>query len=106
MKQLKRGLLIFLCVLSSFGVLAGCGRNEEDNGAVKEENTTDNTMNDATDGTKDDGAVQDMGEDIKDEAEDIGDDIRDGAEDMKDDVEQDAQDARDDLENSNNNTNR
>lgn len=83
MKQLKRGILIFLCVLSSFGTLAGCGRNEEDNGAVKEENSTDNTMNDATDGTKNDGAAENIGEDIKDEAQDIGEDVRDGAEDIK-----------------------
>lgn len=102
MKQLKRGLLIFLCVLSSLGMLAGCGRNEADNGAVKDENTSDSTMNDATDGTKDDGAAEDLGEDIKDEAEDIGDDIRDGAEDMKDDVEQDGEDVRDNAENRDN----
>ena len=106
MKQLKRGILIFLCVLSSFGTLAGCGRNEEDNGAVKEENSADNTMNDATDGTKNDGVADDIGEDLKDEAKDIGEDVRDGSEDIKDDVEQGAEDAREDIENSNNNTNR
>lgn len=105
MKQFKRGILIFLCVLSSFSVLTGCGSNEEDNGAVKED-MQDNTMNDATDGTGEDGAAQDIGEDIKDEAENIGEDMRDGADDMKDEVEQDAEDARDDMEDSNDNADR
>lgn len=71
MKQLKKGILLFLCMMS-FASLTACGSDSSDNGAVKQE---DDTMNDATDGTRDEGVL--------DEADDMADEVRDGMEDIK-----------------------
>ena len=79
MKQLKKGILLFLCMMS-FASLTACGRDSSDNGAVKQE---DDTMNDATDGTRDEGVLDEAGDEIRDEADDMADEVRDGMEDIK-----------------------
>ncbi|QDW73421.1 hypothetical protein FND36_04800 [Lachnospiraceae bacterium KGMB03038] len=102
MKQFKKLLAVFLCA----GVLmnlAACGSDgsAKDNGAVNTETTEDRDqnsadreeadMNGATDGTADDGVLDEIGNDVKDGAEDIGNDVKDNVEDM----EKDAKDAND-----------
>lgn len=85
MKQLKKGLLIFLCTLA-FTSLTACGSSNEDNGAVKQEDNTrdnNNNMNDATDGTRNEGALDEAGDDVRNAADNMADDVRDGMEDMK-----------------------
>ena len=79
MKQLKKGILLFLCMMS-FASLTACGSDSSDNGAVKQE---DDTMNDATDGTGDEGVLDEAGDEIRDEADDMADEVRDGMEDIK-----------------------
>ena len=79
MKQLKKGILLFLCMMS-FSSLTACGSDSSDNGAVKQE---DDTMNDATDGTRDEGVLDEAGDEIRDEADDMADEVRDGMEDIK-----------------------
>lgn len=79
MKQLKKGILLFLCMMS-FASLTACGSGSSDNGAVKQE---DDTMNDATDGTRDEGVLDEAGDEIRDEADDMADEVRDGMEDIK-----------------------
>ena len=68
--------------------LAACGSDgdAEDNGAVHTEDTDQKDMNGATDGTADDGVLDEIGEDVKDGAEDIGEDVKDGVEDMERDA--------------------
>ena len=79
MKQLKKGILLFLCMMS-FASLTACGSDSSDNGAVKQE---DDTMTDATDGTRDEGVLDEAGDEIRDEADDMADEVRDGMEDIK-----------------------
>ena len=82
MKQLKKMLLVLMCVCVMLGCVA-CGNKEAaDNGA----NQTENNMNDATDGT-DDGVVGEIGEDVVDGVDNVGEDVVDGVEDIGDDVE-------------------
>ena len=88
MKQLKKGLLILVCALS-FASLTACGNNNADNGAVKQEDETpnntaqDNTMNDATDGTRDEGVLDEAGDAVRDGADDMADEVKEGMEDIK-----------------------
>lgn len=88
MKQLKKGLLAFLCVMM-MGALTACGSGSEDNGAVQDDHTVkedivdDNTMNDATEGTREEGLADEIGDDVMDGAEDVKDDIQDGVQDME-----------------------
>ena len=79
MKQLKRGFLLFLCMMS-FAPLTACGSGSNDNGAVKQE---DENMNDATDGTREEGVLDEAGDEVRDEADDMADEVRDGMEDIK-----------------------
>ena len=88
MKQLKKGLLILVCALS-FASLTACGNNNADNGAVKQEDETpnnatqDNTMNDATDGTRDEGVLDEAGDAVRDGADGMADEVKEGMEDIK-----------------------
>lgn len=93
MKQLKKLLMMLMCVGVIMSV-AACGskNNADDNGAVNDGTTNDagtgtgngnnNTGNDngntngATDGTdnkKDEGLMDEIGDDIRDGADDVGD---------------------------------
>ena len=85
MKQFQKVLAVLLCVGALTTGLAACGSDgdAEDNGAVHTEDTDQKDMNGATDGTADDGVLDEIGEDVKDGAEDIGEDVKDGVEDME-----------------------
>ena len=101
MKQLKKMLLMMMCVCV-MGTFVACGNNDAlDNGANQTENAngTDTTMNDATDGTDDangngNGVVGEIGEDVVDGVEDVGEGVVDGVEDVGDGVK-DAVDGND-----------
>lgn len=90
MKQLKKGVLIFLCTFALTSLTA-CGSNNADNGAVsQEEDAQDENnredqkyMNDATEGTRNEGVLDEAGDEVKEEAGDMADDVRDGMEDLK-----------------------
>lgn len=89
MKQFKKLLAVLLCVGTLLNLTAcGSDGDAEDNGAVNTEDTDkkDENMNSATDGTAEEGLMDEIGEDVKDGAEDIGDDVKDGVEDMEDDA--------------------
>ena len=95
MKQFKKLLAVFLCAAALMS-LAACGSDgdAQDNGAVNTETTDDadrngtdqenSDMNGATDGTADDGVLDEIGDDVRDGAEDIGDGVKDSVEDMED----------------------
>ena len=93
MKQLKKMLLMMMCVCI-MGLCVACGNNDAmDNGANQTENAngTDTTMNDATDGTDDangngNSVVGEIGEDVVDGVEDVGEGVVDGVEDVGDGV--------------------
>ncbi len=61
--------------MMSFASLTACGSDSSDNGAVKQE---DDTMNDATDGTRDEGVLDEAGDEVRGEAEDMADEGREG----------------------------
>ena len=91
MKQFQKLLAVLLCVGALTTGLAACGSDgsAKDNGAVNTETTEDTDqkdMNGATDGTADEGVLDEIGEDVKDGAEDIGEDVKDGVEDMERDA--------------------
>lgn len=95
MKQLKKTAVWVLCVCAILGMTA-CGTKRENVNTGDKTNTesTDNNMNNATEGTgvdnNGDGVLDDVGDGIRNGVEDVGDGIRDGAEDLKDDVTNDA----------------
>lgn len=82
MKQMKKSILLFLCTFALLSLTA-CGSDNPDNGAVnQQEDTQDQNdkkeqdyMNDATEGTRNEGVL--------DEAGDMAEDVRDGMEDLK-----------------------
>lgn len=83
MKQLKRGLLLLLCTMA-FTSLAACSSSDPDNGAVKQENdASDHTMNDATEGTRQEGVLDEAGDEVREETEDMADEVKEGMEDIK-----------------------
>ena len=82
MKQFQKLLAVLLCVGALTTGLAACGSD----GAVHTEDTDQKDMNGATDGTADEGVLDEIGEDVKDGAEDIGEDVKDGVEDMERDA--------------------
>ena len=88
MKQFQKLLAVLLCAGALTTGLAACGSDgdEEDKGAVYTEDADQKDMNGATDGTADDGVLDEIGEDVKDGAEDIGEDVKDGVEDMERDA--------------------
>ena len=69
MKQFQKLLAVLLCVGALTTGLAACGSDgdAEDNGAVHTEDTDQKDMNGATDGTADDGVLDEIGEDVKGE---------------------------------------
>ena len=66
--------------MMSFASLTACGSGSNDNGAVKQD---DENMNDATDGTREEGVLDEAGDEVRDEADDMADEVRDGMEDIK-----------------------
>ena len=88
MKQFQKLLAVLLCVGALTTGLAACGSDgdAEDNGAVHTEDTDQKDMNGVTDGTADDGVLDEIGEDVKNGAEKIGEDVKDGVEDMERDA--------------------
>ena len=78
-------MALLLCVGALTTGLAACGSDgdAEDNGAVHTEDADQKDMNGATDGTADEGVLDEIGEDVKDGAKDIGEDVKDGVEDME-----------------------
>lgn len=75
MKQFKKFLVMLMCVCAVAGVTA-CGSSKD---------TTSDT-NSATDGTKNEGVVDEMGDDVKDGVDNMKDDMKDGMDDTKDNM--------------------
>lgn len=90
MKQMKKSILLFLCTFALLSLTA-CGSDNPDNGAVnQQEDTQDQNdkkeqdyMNDATEGTRNEGVLDEAGDEVKEEAGDMAEDVRDGMEDLK-----------------------
>ena len=104
MKQLRKMLLTFLCAGVIMSVTA-CGNNgnADDNGAVNNETTngteTDNgyvndtnndSMNNATDGTGtgtgNNGVVDEIGDNVERGVDDLGNDVQNGVNDVTDNL--------------------
>lgn len=89
MKRLKKTMLILLCTGAVMSVTAcGTDLNADDNVADDHMTTEEDRVNDATEHTGDNnGAMDEIGEDVREGADKVGDDIREGAEDLTDDNE-------------------
>ncbi|MGN1266539.1 MAG: hypothetical protein ACI4UH_01250 [Dorea sp.] len=112
MKQLKKLLLMGMCMCVVLGATACGNNNADDNGATQNgtvndtndnvydgtNNTVDDNMNGATDGTN-----TNNGKDVMDE---IGDDVRDGADNVVDDVTGNNASENKNVNDTNNNVNR
>ena len=85
MKNMKKVLAGLLLVAVLCGVTA-CGDNNDTN-HKENTTTTEDRKEDNRDTNKEDGLIEDTGEDIKDGVEDLGDDIRNGMDDMEDSIE-------------------
>ena len=72
MKRIKKIIIAILCVGVMLGTTA-CGMgngNATDNG-------NNNNVNDVTDGTRNDGVIEDIGDTTGDVLDDVGDGVRD-----------------------------
>lgn len=85
MKNMKKVIAGLLLVTVLCGVTA-CGSDNNTNNKDNTTNTEDR-KDDNRDASKDDGLIEDTGEDIKDGVEDLGDDIRNGVDNMEDSIE-------------------
>lgn len=94
MKQWKKMMMILLCAGAVMSVTA-CGSDQQAQDNVADDhmttdenrNNTEDNVNDATEHTgEDNGVMDEIGDDVRDEADQIGDDIRDGDDDLMDDA--------------------
>lgn len=93
MKQLKKMMMILLCVGAVMSVTA-CGSDQQAQDNVADDhmttdenkNDTDDNVNDATEHTgEENGVMDEIGDDVREGVDQMGDDVRDGAEDLMDD---------------------
>ncbi len=80
MKNKKKLLIAMMCV-GLTGNLIACA----------EDTSNDSNVNSATDGTKDEGMLEEAADKVEDEMKDGADEMQDGADDMVDDAEKEVE---------------